>query len=191
MAQDVRLTNINKQIKAVAKSETSFKALLGQLSRDLLNYVPDSNDIGAVNRLVAVLTPFNRARAIAFFKAHLEWSVDADTGIFGDKVKGEKTRKRITAVRMDLLADDNGTIWTWAEVEMPKKEKVAEDYIKAIGQAVKNGVNEEKGALTPVQILEGVLRGGVSIGELMSAGRKAKDAADKSHLKEVVIEEAA
>ena len=72
------IKTINTKIEAVHASERITKAVLGELSRDLLEYiyVNDSQDITPVSRLLSGLTPMNKATSILFFKNFLAWKFD-------------------------------------------------------------------------------------------------------------------
>ena len=55
------------RLEAIMAAEKITRVELGAMSRELLMYVPDTNDIDIVNRLLGVLTPMNRRTAILFF----------------------------------------------------------------------------------------------------------------------------
>ena len=59
------LATINTKIEALAQAEKVTKAVLSELSRELLDYVlvDGTHDIAAVNRTLAVLTPMNKQTA--------------------------------------------------------------------------------------------------------------------------------
>ena len=91
LALKVMGTTIDERIARLINSEKVTKKELGFISRELLEYVPETNDIGKVNRLLSVLTPMNKMTAIYFFKNFLPFRFDEDSRTFGKKLKGEKT----------------------------------------------------------------------------------------------------
>lgn len=164
------------KIDEVAGAERVTKQLLGELSRELLEYVPDSNDVGMVNRLTNVLTPMNKATALLFFKHFLPWSMD-DAGVtFTKKDKSEKrTAKKLDAIRK-FLADEANNIWTWAEanVDVAKKEfSLADNITRAVELAI-NGKDESKSTLaaepiSAADIMLAVMKAGVGAEDILNA----------------------
>lgn len=167
---------IEKNITALIKSETTTKEKLAQVSRDMLSYVMDTQDIGMVNRLAEVLTPMNRATAFQFFGAFLPWKQDGKA--FGKKLAGkEAITKREIAIR-EFLANADNNIWTWAaiNVEVTAKPK---NYASKLSSLVERSLNDEKEAITVVQVLDAVLAGGINLVDLMAALEPRKAAVDK------------
>lgn len=115
------------RLEAIANAEKITRFELGAISRELLMYVPDSNDIDIVNRLIGVLTPMNRKIAILFFKHFLPWEVEVDHddefSRFGKKLKADKKVKRRMEMIVEFLSDENANIWSWAEVHVEVEQK--------------------------------------------------------------------
>ena len=83
MKHDNLLATIVADIEAVKTAETTTYAKMRELSRNLLLYVPESDDIAGVNRLIGVLTPANRKVAVLFFQHFLPWVVEeTPDGVF-------------------------------------------------------------------------------------------------------------
>ncbi len=133
------IKTINTKIETLAKSERITKATLGELSRDLLEYIyiNDSQDITPVSRLLAVLTPMNKLTAIHFFKNFLAWKFDEVACVFTKKNK-RKYEDSLLAVEL-FLGNEDSNIWTWAEANIklePKQvdwaKRLASDFEKAM-----------------------------------------------------------
>lgn len=130
---------INTKIETLAKAEKITKAVLGELSRDLLEYVyiNDSQDITPVNRLLSVLTPMNKRTSVLFFKNFLAWKFDDEAQLFTKKNKKHYDDK-LLAVEL-FLGNEDSTIWSWAEanVKLEQKEidwakRLKADFAKAL-----------------------------------------------------------
>lgn len=118
---------IDSRIDALKASEATTAKELGLISRDLLDYVIASNDVGRVNRLLEVLTKKNREMSILFFKAFLPWKFEETPsngyGIFTKRFPGEKkVEERVKAIGEFLLVPDNN-IWTWERVNVQPMER--------------------------------------------------------------------
>lgn len=165
------------RIEAIAAAEKITKAELGHVSREMLLYVPDSDDIDVVNRLLGVLTPMNRATAILFFKHFLPWEVEEDAkgefSRFGKRIKKEKQLERKLLAITEFLADENNNIWTWASANVTldyTQKDFAAMVTKAVTQALK-GEKKDNGETPPLSmtdVIGAVLRGGVQVTTLLA-----------------------
>lgn len=174
-------TVIEGRIEALAKAETVTKVELAAASRELLHYVPDTNDIGMVNRLLAVLTRNNYRVAALFFAAFLPWKFDDEAGMFAGKVKGEQKIANKLAAAKAFLAKEENNIWTWAEREV-KIEARTKNYQAQIANLVTRALNDEKQAISAAAVVAGVILGGVKMEDLMAAidtAAKVKEAEEK------------
>lgn len=153
---------INAKVVKLAGAEKVTKQLLGELSRELIEYVfvQKTNDIDAVNRTINACSPVNRKIAIMFFSNFLPFQWVEDEQRFGGMLKKQIEKK--TELCITFLASDQ-TIWDWAQenVEMKAKDK---DYLALVTKAVSEAVKKEKGAS---EILQAVLAGGLTIDNMM------------------------
>tara|TARA_R110002050_G_scaffold291167_1_gene445414 strand:+ start:2601 stop:3173 length:573 start_codon:yes stop_codon:yes gene_type:complete len=163
-------------LETIANSEKITRATLAEMSRDLLSYVPDTNDIDIVNRLIGVLTPMNRQVAILFFTEMLAWQVEktkeGEFSRFGGAIKGEKSSKKKWDNAAEFLADPDNTIWTWANKNVDpiaKKKDFASMIAKAVENALKGHEKSDTDPLTPAAIVAAVFTGGVSLDDMLSA----------------------
>ena len=137
MENVITVEAVNSKIVKLGKAEKVTKALLGELSRDLLAYVAvqESWDVAAINRLLAVLTPINKKTAVLFFSHFLPFSFNKDEGNFGamakNKEKKAKDKEESLAKVGVFLADEDNNIWTYAE-ENIKVEQKPVDYAAKI-----------------------------------------------------------
>lgn len=158
----------------VKNAEKVTKAKLRELSRDLLVYVPESDDIDIVNRLIGVLTPVNRRVSILYFAHFLPWEQekDADGNFlrFGKRMKGEKKLKRKQEAITAWLADDANDIWTWSDdnVEVKKKDFMA-TVSKAIEKALKGDEKSDTPPLTQDQLMAAIFQGGADVTAMLAA----------------------
>lgn len=174
-----RLHNVvYARFEAIAAAEKITRVELGALSRELLVYVPESQDIEIVNRLLGVLTPRNRISAIYFFKHFLPWVVEEDNeGVFqrfGKKDKGDKRVARKMELIAEFLKDEANNIWTWADehiVEELKPVDLSVGVFEAVSKALKGTpATKTKEAGEPVshsEVIQAVLKAGITAEDLM------------------------
>ena len=155
------------RLDAIAAAETITKKELGMMSRELLTYVPESDDIDIVNRLIKVLTPMNARVSILYFTHFLPWQVERDADDrfvrFGKRAEKEKAIKKKFDAITEFLAQEDNNIWTWAgeNIEIEQKTvNLGDDITKAILRAMK-GVDtpKQKGeAMSKAEILGVVMQ---------------------------------
>lgn len=194
----VDLKVINGRIKKIGNGETTFKQELATLSRELLEYVPSTGDIDAVNRLIAVLSPLNKDKVTAFFKAFLSHKLDK--GVFGKKsTNKDMVAKRNKAITMFLSVESNN-VWTWlAEKAKPvERQRKAKDLGKAVERAVEAAIATEDNpdAIDLREVLKRTIRacigGGMKLSEIMETFESvAKEEAQPEIIKAEKPEETA
>lgn len=110
------------KIEKLADSERVTKALLGELSRELLEYWQATGDVQPINVLLGVLTPMNKQTASLFFAHFVPHHFSEEECKFGKKfgkaAKYTEKNELITA----FLATEN-TIWDWAAEHVQIKAK--------------------------------------------------------------------
>ena len=176
---DVALTNgeiIMSNIKAVivagiasvAKSETNVRSKLSSLSRELLMYVPDSGDIGMVNRLLDVVTPRNREMLVLFFNEFLPWKLEKTAGIFTGKIKGKGSiEKKLTAIDQFLKREHND-VWTWADENITTTVR-PKNYASKLTKLVERSLADENEGLNVQQVMTALLNAdGLNIHDVIS-----------------------
>lgn len=171
-----RLHNVvYARLDAIANAEKITRAELGALSRELLQYVPDTNDIDIVNRLINVLTPVNRRAAIAYFNHFLPWQVeheaDGETfSRFGKMIQGDKKIKRKIDAIAEWLKDESNNIWVWSDSNLDIEVKKKDFYglvSKQIQKALKGDEKSDTPALTREELLSAIFAGGVTIDDML------------------------
>ena len=171
-----RLHNtVYARLEAIAAAEKITRSELGNLSRELLVYVPDTQDIDIVNRLLGVLTPMNRKTAILFFTHFLPWQVENDAdgtfNRFGKMLQGEKKiAKRMDAIT-EFLKDESNNIWTWADenVQIDKKKDFKGMIAKAIKKALEGDEKSDTPALSKDEVFAAIFDGGITLEDLLVA----------------------
>ena len=148
-------TVINVRIDAIKASEAVTKAELGFVSRELLAYVPDSKDIGAVNRLLDVLTPKNREMSVIFFRHFLPWNYDDTANMFVGMVTGDTKRKRKIDACHTFLKKEENNIWTWAKVNIAPMKR-AKNYAGRIQSVISAALNDEKAPLSEKEVFAAI-----------------------------------
>lgn len=163
MDLQAKKVSINGKIEALGNAERITKKVLGELSRELIDYVfvSKSNDIDAVNRTLNACTPVNRKVAVMFFAAFLPFQWIEEEGRFAGLKKKQIDKKLPLCI--DFLASDK-TIWDWAE-ENVKVEQKEIDYLGKITKAVEKALKAEKGAQ---EVFQAVLAGGLNIDNMMA-----------------------
>jgi hypothetical protein len=171
----VDLKVINGRIKKIGNGENTFKQELGVLSRELLDYVPTTGDIDAVNRLIAVLSPLNKEKVTSFFKTFLAHKLDK--GVFGKKsTNKDMVAKRVAAITSFLSVEDN-TVWTWLaeKGKAVKREAKPKALGKAVEKAVEAAISTEDNpdAIGMREVLKRTIRAcigsGMKLSEIMTA----------------------
>lgn len=162
------------RLEAIAAAEKITRAELAALSRELLIYVPETHDIAIVNRLIGVLTPMNKKVSIMYFTHFLPWEVERDSDgnfvSFGKMMKKEKQVKRRMDAITEWLADEDNTMWTWAEtnVDLTKKKDFRAMIAKAIEKALQGDEKSGTEALTMAQVVETFFEAGVEVDDLLA-----------------------
>ena len=172
-----RLHNVvYARLETIAQSEKITRVELGFMSRELLPYVTESQDIDIVNRLLGVLTPVNRRVCIEYFGHFLPWEKEHDKDDvflrFGKKMLGDKKLSKKMAAIAEWLADEANNVWTWAEdnisVEVKKKDfagTIVKDIQKALAGDEKSGTDP----LTRAEIMSAIFLAGLTIEDMLSA----------------------
>lgn len=157
--------SFNRVIDTLRESERITKETLKDLSRELLYATQQTEDIGYINRTIAILTPMNRKACILFFKEFSGFLFDDDEASFSkkDKKRYEKTK----AKALEALADPHFNLWTWAEknVEMEVKPldlSKIQAYMKGV---LKKAANE---GIPQGEVLKAVFAGGFEPDALMT-----------------------
>jgi len=163
------------RLEAIMAAEKITRAELGALSRELLIYVPETNDIDIVNRLHVVLTPMNMQLIEAYFEHFLPWEVERDNDgnflRFGKKMSGDKkVNKRLDLIKT-WLAEEGNHLWVWAKdnIKMTKKKDFVGGIQKALERALKGDEESESPALSKLECLMAVMSAGFTIDDMLSA----------------------
>lgn len=173
---------IVSRIDDLAKAETTSRAMLALLSRDLLTYVLDTGDIGMVNRTLAACKTRNRGVAFVFFNAFLPWKCEGkdDLRTFTTKSTNKDVVAKCVAAIGKFLADENNSIWTWADENVaPVERKV--DYAKQLTNTVARALDKDKGGMSPADVLAAIHEGGITIASILSMADEIRAELDKAN----------
>lgn len=183
----IKFEDLMATIQQVAAAERITKEGLRTLSRDILTYVLESEDVRPVNALLGmdgdgkyILTPINWRIAVQYFRHFIaftsNWDDVKDFAIKGEgkrvpfvlKAKAKKRWDKSATAIEEWLSDEGNDIWVWSKHVEMKAQPV--DYAKKVQQAVKAALNEEKGNLSLTDVLAAIAElDDVSIYDLMSA----------------------
>jgi hypothetical protein len=160
---DTLMTSIT-ELKA---AEKVTKSVLGSLSRDLLSYLLETDDVRPVNRLLGqdgaewILTPINHRIAVQYFSHFLPWKSNYDeVKDYAVNGKGERMALRFTKkspkkydegvlIIAKWLADENNNLWIWSQdIKMDAKPK---DFLKEVQKAVAKAM--DKGEFSMIEIM--------------------------------------
>lgn len=173
-------TVVYQRLEAIASAEKVTRVELAEISRELLIYVPETNDIEIVNRLLGVLTPMNRATAILYFAHFLPWEQEKNNdGVFqrfGKKIQGDKKVARKLTTIAEFLKDTSNNIWTWADKNIEIKKK---DFAATITRAIKKALEGDEKSDTPPLSVEEVCRtvlSAVSVVDMLAVSQSIIDA---------------
>ena len=183
--QNITLKSINTKIKSLGDAEKITKALLGELSRELIFYVLDVTtgevdgeevsvigenatfDIDTINRCIQVLTPMNKKTACLYFSNFMPFSFDEEASRFGGMDKNKKRLAKKVGMLGEFLADEDKNIWTWAQENIKVKQKPV-DYTKKISSDIKNALDEDKGNLSAEEVLNAIMEGGLTGADIVA-----------------------
>lgn len=162
-----------RKIQTLRKHEKVTKQTLSELSREVLAIVISNMDnrhsvtVSVVNKLLTILSPANQRIARLFFVAFLPYTFDSETNTFGKLLKKEASRDTKELAIASFLHESNNDIWTWQEEHVTMEAKPV-DYIAKITKAVETGLRDDKGHLTPTDVLNAVFAAGVSVDDVIS-----------------------
>ena len=166
MTKLITIKEIETAIASIKAAEMVTRKQLGGLSRHLLEFliVQNTDRVEFVNTLLMVLTPINKRTAILFFRHHLPWGFDESVSKFGKKFDDGKRMDKKVAASLELLAEPNGNIWTWA-MEHTKTEAKTPDYTKRLVDATKAALKGKgeghEGKITALEVIQAVMLGGI------------------------------
>ena len=154
---------INARIETIAAAERVTKKELGLLSREIFEYTLEQWDAQVINRLLGVLTPVNKRTAVLYFKAFTPFKYVEETQVFGSVNKANDNKERCAAL-MQAFPGSDGTIWTWAalNINMETKEK---DYAGLVTKSIKQALKSDTDRAA---IIEAIFVGGVTSADIMS-----------------------
>lgn len=159
--------SLEARIATLLASEKVTHVELGAASREALHYVPETQDIGMVNRLINVLTPANKAVAAMFFAVFLPWKWDTETNMFVGKIKGQAKIDNKLIACAEFLKDETNTIWTWTKENVQIAER-AKNYPAQIAALVTRATKDDKYGVDAKAVVNAVLLGGVTLDDIMN-----------------------
>lgn len=177
---------LQNAIIELAAAERITKRVLGELSRDLLEYLVESEDVRPINNLLGkgedgkfILTPVNWRIACLYFHHFVPFTSNfeeikekgihtgkREDGLVFSKKSKKKWDKCLKSIEKWLATD--GTIWSWQaeNVETKKVVNYAGNITKAVEKALKGDDDNEP--LTISQIMDAVIAAGVKPEMLMA-----------------------
>jgi hypothetical protein len=159
---------INIAIDNIGHSENTFKGLASSISRDILEYVAETGDIAAANRLVDSLSSANAEKFNRFIGHFLPYDYNKAEGRFTKKSKNPKVVQQKDAARVEFLADDGNDIWAW--MSAMKKKAPAEDpkYEERIAKLVKKAMSDDEHGISLTAVIRALIKADVSLSEIVA-----------------------
>lgn len=166
------IETIGLKINELGNAERITKALLSELSREVLEVVliDDGKDTGkgtedsrTINELINVLTPVNKRAAIVFFKHFSPFVVatneQGEFHAFGKKDK-KNWEDKLEEVK-EFLDDPHNNIWSWAERNIEVEQKPFD--VKKVTKTIENSIKKAGMKAT----LEAVFAGGLTLENIL------------------------
>lgn len=175
-------------IAEVSQAERITKAKLSSLSRDLLAYVLETEDVRPVNALLGrnedgtyVLTPINWRIAVQYFHHFIAFTSNYEEEVKEYAIKGKGQRTALVFTKKskkrwdnaakaieEWLSDESNDLWVWSDNAVMDAKPV--DYAKKIQQAISSALDEEKGNMSLTDVMAAISElEDVSIYDLMGA----------------------
>lgn len=183
---DNRKAHIYGLIEEIAAAEKITKVKLATLSRDILLYVVETDDIDSVNRLIGVLTSWHKKAAVPYFTHFLPWEVERDSDKkfqrFGKRMKGNKLTKKRVLIEKWLENPDN-CIWNWADQNLEVKQLDLNARVKnAINKALNGDEKTDTDPLTPEQVVMAIFQSELTMEQMLEGLEGIKQANEKAEL---------
>lgn len=181
--------SIDAGIVAVGKASADFKVQLAVLCADLLRYVPDTGDIGTVNRLIDVLNKGDKAMVTEYFRALLPWKYEVGTGHFTSK-SSNLPRVNLMFVNITTHLESGGTLWDYAKPKAtakPEKSlieqrqdaaaKLTRAVERAMSSKLSDGTTPNKAKLSVKLAIDAILSAdhGITLEDIMAYVNKAAE----------------
>lgn len=189
-------TIVYQRLEAIANAEKITRVELAALSRELLIYVPETNDIDIVNRLLGVLTRMNERVAILYFGHFLPWVQEKDAQDnftrFGKKMDGDKKVTKRMALITEWLKDEANDIWSWSDANIELKQR---DLVSPIGRAINKALEgDEKtdtAPVSPLEVVAAIFGSNLTLADMIAGLERMKIAEEEALAQEQAALEAA
>ena len=173
----VTFETLSARIALIAASEKVTKQEMGLLSREVLTYILESEDVRPINNLLGkdkegnyLLTRNNRVVAGMYFSEFVPFNTNGAKVSEGEQLIFVKKKARVydkyVAKINDWLGVGTNDIWSWAadNVQVEAKPK---EYAGNIEKLVKKALADEVEGITKVDVLKAVMSAGISIEDLL------------------------
>jgi len=176
---DYKKSTIEADINEVHGTERITKAKLLVLSRTVLAYVYDTNDVAMATRLIVGLTPANKRVAMEYFPHYLGWAFNADDCTFGKKAKDKVYNKKLEATK-EWLKDEGNNIWVFEAGMHNPPPKKAKEYAKKLTALATKALKDENEGISPKELLFALLASDeLTLGDLMQPVNELEEVEDK------------
>jgi len=175
--KQITFETLSERLAKISYAENITRHELGELSREVLLFVCETEDVRIVNTLLGkgedgkfTLTSQNRKVTGLFMREFIPFTdngakIDAGETIVFQKKKAKVWDKFVTKIDT-FLENENNNLWTWAENNVSIEQKPA-NYAGKISKLVEKALKDEAEGVTGVDILQAVISGGVSVNDLM------------------------
>ena len=170
MDNQIEVKALYRAITNLSKHEAITKQVLGELSRSILslhlNEGVSQHDVKVVNKLLTVLSPANKRIARLFFTAFLPYTFDDEAFTFGKLIKKDNARETKYLAMASFLHEADNDIWSWQAEHITMEAKPV-NYAVKVSKAIEAALKEDKGGLSPAEVLQAVFAGGVSVDDVV------------------------
>lgn len=175
---------LSATIESVRKAEKITKAGLSSLSRDILTYVVESEDVRPVNMLLGkdekgsfILTPINWRIGVQYFAHFLPFTSNYQSEVKDIAIKGgdrkplvfnKKNKRKWDEGKAAIeawLENENNDIWAWQNDNATIEAKPV-DYAKQIQQAITKAMDADKGGMDLREVFDAMMGADVSLAEM-------------------------
>lgn len=140
------VASFDRNVLRIQRAEKITRALVSDMSRDVLFAVHETGDISYINKLMAVLTPMNKRTFALFGKEFTGFVFDDTTNTFTKKSKKEYDGAKNRS--MTALEDPHFNLWTWSDKNVKLEaapldlSKVTQFIKQTLKRAAKEGIDQ-------------------------------------------------
>lgn len=176
--QNITFESLSARIAAIAAAEKITREQLGLLSREVLGYVLESEDVRPINALLGktdegkyVLTLQNRKTAGFYFREFTPFSDNGANIEKGEQIvfikKKAKVWDKFVAKIENWLEVESNDIWKWAAINIQMEVKPKE-YASKITKLIEKSLKDEVNGISKIDVMLAVMAAGIEVDDLLA-----------------------